>query len=75
MEGNIIHEGNELFDWCLRNAYAYTDSNENIKLSKKNKDDTQRIDLVAAGINAMARLPAFYEEYGGTGGSSGVRFL
>ena len=46
-----------------------------IKLSKKNKDDTQRIDLVAAGINAMARLPAFYEEYGGTGGSSGVRFL
>ena len=44
------------------------------QLSKKNKDDTQRIDLVAAGINAMARLPAFYEEYGGTGGSSGVRF-
>lgn len=75
VESNIIHEGNELFDWCLRNAYAYTDSNENIKLSKKNKDDTQRIDLVAAGINAMARLPAFYEEYGGTGGSSGVRFL
>lgn len=74
VESNIIHEGNELFDWCLRNAYAYTDSNENIKLSKKNKDDTQRIDLVAAGINAMARLPAFYEEYGGTGGSSGVRF-
>ena len=66
VESNIIHEGNELFDWCLRNAYAYTDSNENIKLSKKNKDDTQRIDLVAAGINAMARLPAFYEEYGGT---------
>lgn len=75
VEGNVVHEGNALFDWCLRNAYAYTDSNENIKLSKRNKDDTQRIDLVAACINAMARLPAFNEEYGSAASSGGIRFL
>ena len=32
--------------------------------NKKNKDDTRRIDMVAACINAMARLPAFNEMYG-----------
>lgn len=35
-----------------------------MKLSKKNKDDTRRIDMVAACINAMSRLPAFNEMYG-----------
>ena len=64
MQGRIVHEGNAAFDWCLGNAYAYTDINDNMKLSKKNKDDTRRIDMVAACINAMARLPAFNEMYG-----------
>ena len=64
MQGLIVHEGNAAFDWCLGNAYAYTDINDNMKLSKKNKDDTRRIDMVAACINAMSRLPAFNEMYG-----------
>lgn len=63
MEGKIVHEGNKAFDYCLGNAYAYSDINDNIRLSKKNKDDTRRIDMLAACINAMARLPAFYADY------------
>jgi len=31
------------------------DNNGNIKLSKKHKDDSQRIDLIAAILNAMVR--------------------
>lgn len=53
----VVHDGNPLLTWALANAYAYTDGNENIKLSKKNKDDTQRIDPAAALVNALSRLP------------------
>lgn len=53
----VVHDGNPLLTWALSNAYAYTDGNGNIKLSKKNKDDTQRIDPAAALINALSRLP------------------
>lgn len=53
----LVHDGNPLLTWALGNAYAYTDGNGNIKLSKKNKDDTQRIDPAAAVINALSRLP------------------
>lgn len=61
IQGKLIHEKNELLDWCVSNAYQYTDANENIRLSKKNKDDSQRIDLLAAAINCIARLAAFDE--------------
>lgn len=64
IQGKLIHEKNELLDWCVDNAYQYTDGNENIRLSKKNKDDSQRIDLLAASINCMARLCAFDEVIG-----------
>ena len=53
----VVHDGSPLLTWALGNAYAYTDSNGNIKLSKKNKDDSQRIDPAAAVVNALARLP------------------
>ncbi len=53
----VVHDGNPLLTWALSNAYAYVDSNGNIKLSKKNKDDSQRIDPAAAVINALSRLP------------------
>lgn len=52
-----MHDGNPLLKWALANAYAYVDGNGNIKLSKKNKDDTQRIDPAAALVNALSRLP------------------
>ncbi len=57
-QGKIVHDGSPLLKWCLANAKEKIDSNENIKLTKENKDDTQRIDLLAALINAMVRLDA-----------------
>ena len=36
-------------------AVTKTDDQENIMLSKKNRTDTQRIDLLAASINAFSR--------------------
>lgn len=61
IQGKLIHEKNECLDWCVSNAYQYSDTNENIRLSKKNKDDSQRIDLLAASINTLARMVAFDE--------------
>ncbi|AZS17400.1 terminase large subunit [Paenibacillus lutimineralis] len=55
LQGQLVHDGSPLLDWCLSNAVEITDSSGNIKLSKKHKDDSQRIDLIAALINAMAR--------------------
>lgn len=62
IQGRLIHEENECLDWCVNNAYQYSDRNENIRLSKKNKDDSQRIDLLAAAINCMVRIAAFDEQ-------------
>jgi phage terminase large subunit-like protein len=59
--GRIVHDGSPLLKWCIANAVTETDSNENIKLSKRNATDTKRIDLIAAVINAMVRLPALRE--------------
>ncbi len=57
MQGRVVHDGNPILTWCISNAYQMTDTNENIKLNKKTKNDTQRIDLIAAVINALVRLP------------------
>jgi len=54
----VIHDGSPLLKWALANAKETHDNNENIKLNKLNKDDTQRIDPLAALINAMVRLSA-----------------
>lgn len=70
MEGKVVHDGNRTLEWCISNAYQEQDSNENIKLSKKNAKDTQRIDLAAAVINALTRYvahaakPSVYEARG-----------
>lgn len=56
-QGKVIHDGSPALKWCLANAKEHRDNNDNIKLSKESKDDTQRIDLLAAIINAMVRLP------------------
>lgn len=70
LEGKIVHDGNPLLIWCVSNAYAITDTKENIMLSKRHKDDSQRIDLLAAIINAMHRAlfaqegKSVYEERG-----------
>ena len=62
--GKVVHDGSPLLTWCLSNAVVETDSNENIKLSKKNPSDVRRIDLAAAVINAMVRLPALRQSHG-----------
>jgi len=55
LKGLIVHDGSPLLTWCLSNAVEIIDNNGNIKLSKKHKDDSQRIDLIAAIINALSR--------------------
>jgi phage terminase large subunit-like protein len=62
LQGKIIHDGSPLLTWCLSNALEVSDNNGNIKLSKKHKDDSQRIDLIAAIINAMTRAIAVEAE-------------
>lgn len=60
-QGKIVHDGSPALTWCLSNAVVEQDHNENIKLSKKHASDTQRIDLLAAIINAMVRVQALRE--------------
>ncbi|TQR29402.1 terminase large subunit [Brevibacillus brevis] len=55
LQEKIVHDGSPLLTWCISNAVEISDTNGNIKLSKKHKDDSQRIDLVAAVINALSR--------------------
>ena len=55
LQGRVVHDGSPLLTWCLSNAVEVVDNNGNIKLSKKHKDDSQRIDLAAAVINALVR--------------------
>lgn len=55
LQDRIVHDGSPLLTWALSNAYEVMDNNGNIKLSKKHKDDSQRIDPIAAVINAMVR--------------------
>jgi phage terminase large subunit-like protein len=55
LQDRIVHDGSPLLTWCLENAVEIVDSNGNIKLSKKHKNDSQRIDLAAAIINAFVR--------------------
>ena len=55
LQGRVVHDGNPLLLMCLVNAIEYRDGNANIKLTKRTKDDTRRIDLAAALMNAMVR--------------------
>lgn len=56
ISGKIVAEYSPLFEWCLSNAVEVKNTNGDIKLSKKYKDDTQRIDPVAALMNALTRF-------------------
>lgn len=73
LQGKIVHDGSPLLTWCLSNAVEVQDNNGNIKLSKKHKDDSQRIDLLAAVINAMVR--ALLHEHEEAPSEPGVIFL
>lgn len=56
--GKIVHDGNPLLRWCIANAIQIEDHNENIRVSKATKGSTQRIDLLAATLNAFVRYQA-----------------
>ena len=56
LSGQVVAEYSPLFIWCLDNAIEVKNNYGDIKLSKRHKDDTQRIDPVAAMMNALARL-------------------
>lgn len=62
MQRRIVHDGSPVLTWCLSNAREDRDHNENIKLSKKNVNDSQRIDLIAAVINAFVRASVARED-------------
>lgn len=55
LSGRIVLEKSPLLIRCLANAIEIQNNYGDIKLSKKHKDDTQRIDPVAAAMNALSR--------------------
>ncbi len=56
MERKVVLEYNPLAYWCCCNAIEVINNFGDIKLSKKHKDDSQRIDPLAAAMNALARV-------------------
>ena len=52
----MVIEENPLALWCLGNAIEIQNNYGDIKLSKRHKDDTERIDPVAAAMNALGRI-------------------
>lgn len=56
LQGKIVLEYSPLVLWCLQNAIEIQNNYGDIKLSKRYKDDTERIDPVAAAMNALARV-------------------
>lgn len=53
VQGKLVIEESPLAMWCLANAVEAVNGSGDSKLSKKHKDDTERIDPVAAAMNAL----------------------
>lgn len=53
MQGKLVIEESPLAMWCLANAVETVNGNGDSRLSKKHKDDTERIDPLAACMNAL----------------------
>lgn len=62
LQGKIVLEYSPLAMWCLKNAIEIQNNFGDSKLSKKHKDDSQRIDPLAAAMNALARALIFREQ-------------
>ncbi|MFK7695395.1 terminase large subunit [Paenibacillus sp. HJGM_3] len=58
--GRLIHDGDRLLTWAVGNAVIRQDHNENIQLDKDKS--TNRIDPIAAIINAMVRAMVIEQE-------------
>jgi phage terminase large subunit-like protein len=61
-DGKIVHDGSPLLRWCAGNARFMVNSKENMMITKKNQNDTRRIDLLAATLNAMKRYQALQSQ-------------
>lgn len=62
LEKRLVWTGSPCFLWCCENAYATKDNGERVRLSKKTKDDSQRIDLLSAAINGLKRIHMLKKE-------------
>ncbi len=62
LQGKVVIEYSPLAMWCLKNAVEIINNFGDSKLSKKHKDDSQRIDPLAAVMNALARALIFREK-------------
>ena len=56
LQDRVVLEESPLTLWCLQNAIEIQNNYGDLKLSKRHKDHTERIDPVAAAMNALARL-------------------
>ena len=56
LQDRVVIEENPLVLWCLQNAIEIQNNYGDLKLSKRHKDDSERIDPVAAMMNALARV-------------------
>ena len=54
MSGKLVFEKSPHLMWCLRNAVLIENNYGDVKLSKKHKDDSERIDPLAAVMNALS---------------------
>lgn len=73
ISGKFVHDGNPVLRAHIANAIQITDSKENIMITKKFAGSTKRVDLLAAGITALTRLPALREAQA-TGDLEGIGF-
>ena len=55
LSGKLVIEESPLLLWCMANAVEVINNFSEIKLSKRYKSDTERIDPFAAIMNALAR--------------------
>ena len=54
ISGKLVFERSPLLMWCLRNAIEIENNYGDLKLSKKHRDDSERIDPLAAVMNALS---------------------
>lgn len=62
IKGAVVFEESPLLIRCLSNAEEIQNSDGDVKLSKRHKDDTKRIDPLAAALNALSRALVQREE-------------
>lgn len=58
-KGNVVHEKDSLYNFCMSNAVLKEDDNKNFKIDKKKSKN--KIDPVDATMNIATRI--FFDEY------------